>query len=629
MLHCLACQHVHIDEAVRQLGFICTKVFDHSSNVVIKRVLGRTDDCDDDREQTMSALHWSIASVMGCLATAQACLADPTAPLFSHFPRDECQEQEDGRWAAPVTGLYASVVAAQPILGRIDISQAEGQAQLAQAMVNANFCPNPNGCSAETKALWAVKFAFWSLADNAPDAPYALERVDGRALSYHGGVRALIRDSLVNDPDGYQIICRPAAFDLPIPAPALLPGGDASTESGPGGGPGGGPVYEPVHGPLAGPAKGLGTGPEENAPEDGSQPASDPASEPGPPIASEPAAPTQGEPTQGEPKQGDSTTNQGERPDEEDTSNAPSNSLLSALLPDWFAIAGNSGDLVRPYRQRSFARISYNANEINNRRVLDVQLAASLPLAKVWTTTKGEQSDDPTKHRQIKNIVLSFIEYKKRADNDANPYNETNNLSAGLAMSRAVESRASACSNPLAPKRERYARWRSESELKWITDDEFESSQGLVSVSGVYEPCLPSHWNTDPVGWVSDHTPLNLGRFNWSAELAATLDASEVIRPGEKFRLLDVEDFQRWGGSIRWRARWTLPNKTALTADTSYLRRVGFNTEVADVDLVKASLDFAPQPHSRVKFGIDYTKGDNVISLQNQNIWRLSIGVRN
>lgn len=513
----------------------------------------------------------AIACAVVCAAANSAAHADPTDPLFADFQRSTCTEQEDGRFAAPVSSLYPAIVSAQPILSRADITTPEGRDQLAQALVNANFCPNPNGCSAETLALWNAKYAFWSLANISPIAPYTLERIDQRPLSYHGGVRALINDVLVKNPDAYQITCRPSAFGVIM-------------------------VNQTT-----------------------------PPQQPGPPTPVDGATPETAPETVPEDKdEKPENQNQGQNQGPQKPK-----SPLSLFMPDWFAIAQQSQDLTRPYHRRSFARLSYQSNEVNDRRALNVRMAAALPIAKVWTTTIADDEDNPDNIRQINTQIRTFVEYRKQTDNDNNPRNETNNLSLGLTMARAVESRASACSNPLAPNQERYARWRSESEIKWITDDVFASSQALASLSGVYEPCFPKHWNTDPFGWVTDATPLNVGRFNWSAEYTLSLDASEVFVPGEKFRLLDVEDFQRWGGGVRWRGRWTLPNNTAITAQADYVQRIGFNTDIANIELVKGSVNFRPHAHGRVNFGIDFVRGNNLVSLQEQDSWRIGLGIRN
>lgn len=160
-----------------------------------------------------------------------------------------------------------------------------------------------------------------------------------------------------------------------------------------------------------------------------------------------------------------------------------------------------------------------------------------------------------------------------------------------------------------------------------LTDDQGDSSAWRVEAAfrpGFGDAIFRS-------GYGFDRTVVDEASYwvtaRWDLNLIA--DYAEVTDPGEKQALLTRPDFLRWGYDLsgelrlRWRERAPTVGLSAI-----YQYRDDLNDAGGNADRITARLKYYPSKESRWAFGIEYDRGENVLSLEPMENWLMTLGYR-
>lgn len=154
--------------------------------------------------------------------------------------------------------------------------------------------------------------------------------------------------------------------------------------------------------------------------------------------------------------------------------------------------------------------------------------------------------------------------------------------------------------------------------LKWETDTDFESSVTALRLDWSPEWLLPrcfrAYWSTT---------------IRFRCDYAVVVDYSDVGDAGEKSDLEDINQFARAGFDVGFDYYHDLGEGPAqINFGVNYQRRESLNDEGGDADLLSAVLQILPGDESHFSFGIEYTHGEDLTSLEPDETTMLRIGYR-
>jgi hypothetical protein len=152
----------------------------------------------------------------------------------------------------------------------------------------------------------------------------------------------------------------------------------------------------------------------------------------------------------------------------------------------------------------------------------------------------------------------------------------------------------------------------------WETDDSFESSVTRAEVT--YTPTWGGRFNDERRG------PCGFGRCSWL--VSAVADFAEIGEAADKPSLANMEQYGRVGANVFAGVYIGPPNGWEVSLTGDYRLRDAFTEDDGDAQLLKIRFAYAPSDISNVSFGLDYVRGEDLTSLNDQDYWALSIGFR-
>jgi len=273
---------------------------------------------------------------------------------------------------------------------------------------------------------------------------------------------------------------------------------------------------------------------------------------------------------------------------------------LRAAISHW-RIASTVNETEKDdYTKRDPARLSYVDNASDNAPVISAKGVIAAPAIITW----GDQS---VANRGFGDI-RPFTGYERISSVD--PGSEVNNLDFGL--------------------RGHFRFARNDGKEAYIggltaayeTDDRFESALTRFEAS----LSLPLK------AWTDRTFPGNGSSecvICQTANMTLVTDYVDVSDPGAKLALVDLPQYARAGFDAQWDVRLNRgKDKPSFGLNVQYSRRDDLRNEGATASRMISRAAYYPTPQSHYVFGLEYDKGQDLISFSNIDRWMLTWGYR-
>ena len=273
---------------------------------------------------------------------------------------------------------------------------------------------------------------------------------------------------------------------------------------------------------------------------------------------------------------------------------------LRAAISHW-RIASTVNETEKDdYTKRDPARLSYVDNAADSAPVVSARGVVAAPAIITW-------GDQTVANRGFGDI-RPFAGYERISS--VNPGSEVNNLDLGL--------------------RGHFRFARNDGKEAYIggltaayeTDDRFQSSLTRFEAS----LSLPLK------AWTDRTFPGNGSSecvICQTANMTLVTDYVDVSDPGAKLALLDLPQYARAGFDAQWDVRLNRgKDKPGFGLNVQYSRRDDLSGEGATASRMISRAAYYPTPQSHYVFGLEYDKGEDLISLSTIDRWMLTWGYR-
>lgn len=273
---------------------------------------------------------------------------------------------------------------------------------------------------------------------------------------------------------------------------------------------------------------------------------------------------------------------------------------LRAAISHW-RIASTVNETEKDdYTKRDPARLSYVDNAADSAPVISAKGVIAAPAIITW-------GDQTVANRGFGDI-RPFAGYERISS--VNPGSEVNNLDLGL--------------------RGHFRFARNDGKEAYIggltaayeTDDRFQSSLTRFEAS----LSLPLK------AWTDRTFPGNGSSecvICQTANMTLVTDYVDVSDPGEKLALIDLPQYARAGFDAQWDVRLNRgKDKPGFGLNVQYSRRDDLRGDGATASRMISRAAYYPTPQSHYVFGLEYDKGEDLISLSTIDRWMLTWGYR-
>jgi hypothetical protein len=273
---------------------------------------------------------------------------------------------------------------------------------------------------------------------------------------------------------------------------------------------------------------------------------------------------------------------------------------LRAAISHW-RIASTVNETEKDdYTKRDPARLSYVDNAADSAPVISAKGVIAAPAIVTW----GDQTVATRGFGDIR----PFAGYERISS--VNPGSEVNNLDIGL--------------------RGHFRFARDDGKEAYIggltaayeTDDRFQSALTRFEAS----LSLPLK------AWTDRTFPGNGSSecvICQTANMTLVTDYVNVSDPGEKVALLNLPQYARAGFDAQWDVRLNRgKDKPGFGLNVQYSRRDDLSGEGATASRMISRAAYYPTPQSHYVFGLEYDKGEDLISLSTIDRWMLTWGYR-
>jgi len=114
-----------------------------------------------------------------------------------------------------------------------------------------------------------------------------------------------------------------------------------------------------------------------------------------------------------------------------------------------------------------------------------------------------------------------------------------------------------------------------------------------------------------------------------TANMTLVTDYVDVSDPGEKLALVDLPQYARAGFDAQWDVRLNRgKDKPSFGLNVQYSRRDDLRNDGATASRMISRAAYYPTPQSHYVFGLEYDKGQDLISFSNIDRWMLTWGYR-
>ena len=252
------------------------------------------------------------------------------------------------------------------------------------------------------------------------------------------------------------------------------------------------------------------------------------------------------------------------------------------------------------YTKRDPARLSYVDNAADSAPVISAKGVIAAPAIITW----GDQAVATKGFGDIR----PFTGYERISSVD--PASEVNNLDFGL--------------------RGHFRFARDDGKEAYIggltaayeTDDRFQSALTRFEAS----LSLPLKAWTDRTFPGNGSSECGICQ---TANMTLVSDYVEVSDPGQKLALLNLPQYARAGFDAQWDVRLNRgKDKPGFGFNVQYSRRDDLSGEGATASRMISRAAYYPTPQSHYVFGLEYDKGEDLISLSTIDRWMLTWGYR-
>lgn len=273
---------------------------------------------------------------------------------------------------------------------------------------------------------------------------------------------------------------------------------------------------------------------------------------------------------------------------------------LRAAISHWRIASTVNETEKNDYTKRDPARLSYVDNAADSAPVISAKGVIAAPAIITW----GDQAVATRGFGDIR----PFAGYERISS--VNPSSEVNNLDFGL--------------------RGHFRFARNDGKEAYIggltaayeTDDRFQSALTRFEAS----LSLPLK------AWTDRTFPGNGSSeclICQTANMTLVTDYVDVSDPGEKLALVDLPQYARAGFDAQWDVRLNRgKDKPSFGLNVQYSRRDDLRNDGATASRMISRAAYYPTPQSHYVFGLEYDKGQDLISFSNIDRWMLTWGYR-
>lgn len=273
---------------------------------------------------------------------------------------------------------------------------------------------------------------------------------------------------------------------------------------------------------------------------------------------------------------------------------------LRAAISHWRIASTVNETEKNDYTKRDPARLSYVDNAADSAPVISAKGVIAAPAIITW----GDQAVATRGFGDIR----PFTGYERISS--VNPSSEVNNLDFGL--------------------RGHFRFARNDGKEAYIggltaayeTDDRFQSALTRFEAS----LSLPLK------AWTDRTFPGNGSSecvICQTANMTLVTDYVDVSDPGEKLALVDLPQYARAGFDAQWDVRLNRgKDKPSFGLNVQYSRRDDLRNDGATASRMISRAAYYPTPQSHYVFGLEYDKGQDLISFSNIDRWMLTWGYR-
>lgn|GEM_PF-1257065 len=273
---------------------------------------------------------------------------------------------------------------------------------------------------------------------------------------------------------------------------------------------------------------------------------------------------------------------------------------LRAAISHWRIASTVSETEKDDYTKRDPARLSYVDNAADSAPVISAKGVIAAPAIVTW----GDQAVATEGFGDIR----PFAGYERISS--VNPGSEVNNLDFGL--------------------RGHFRFARDDGKEAYIggltaayeTDDRFQSALTRFEAS-LSLPLKAWTDRTFPGNGSSDCVICQ------TANMTLVTDYVDVSDPGQKLALIDLPQYARAGFDAQWDVRLNRgKDKPGFGFNVQYSRRDDLRGDGATASRMISRAAYYPTPQSHYVFGLEYDKGEDLISLSTIDRWMLTWGYR-
>ena len=116
--------------------------------------------------------------------------------------------------------------------------------------------------------------------------------------------------------------------------------------------------------------------------------------------------------------------------------------------------------------------------------------------------------------------------------------------------------------------------------------------------------------------------------FDQGFSITPVVDYSDIDEFDDKINLRDLQSYTRIGYDIDYSAHLFDVSDWKLGFDASYQFRDTISNDPANADFVTAQLQLKPNKGSNFSYGVQYDRGENLISLEEIESWKVTIGYK-
>jgi hypothetical protein len=273
---------------------------------------------------------------------------------------------------------------------------------------------------------------------------------------------------------------------------------------------------------------------------------------------------------------------------------------IRAAISHWRIASTVSETEKDDYTKRDPARLSYVDNAADSAPVISAKGVIAAPAIVTW--------GDQTVATEGFGDIRPFAGYERISS--VNPGSEVNNLDFGL--------------------RGHFRFARDDGKEAYIggltaayeTDDRFQSALTRFEAS-LSLPLKAWTDRTFPGNGASDCVICQ------TANMTLVTDYVDVSDPGQKLALIDLPQYARAGFDAQWDVRLNRgKDKPGFGFNVQYSRRDDLRGDGATASRMISRAAYYPTPQSHYVFGLEYDKGEDLISLSTIDRWMLTWGYR-